>query len=263
MAIRVTTGLSEQLSNLIPGQNPTSARLTKLLQELSELRAARGQGPVTAEEIAGFPPGDADIAPLPDPDTDPTLVSAADANGIKNMLEDERPIKKLPDEPVRTLSAEEQLAIERAVNEQLRLKLAEAEAGIVPSEGAAIASGKLPVPSTAPTLGSRLEERVTPGRWTTSPLGPKVHFIVCGCGHCSPRRVYHWYCVVCKSGPWHYQQKYPHFNKTWLWPGSVEGINHPVCSEPCRVQYQSQVDQIVARPGGIHPGRLATAPDSD
>lgn len=110
----------------------------------------------------------------------------------------------------------------------------------------AIGEGKLPVPGTkAPALGM-----------PTSPLGPKVFYKLCTCGKCTPFRLYHWFCCICRSGPHHYQQRYPHYTKNWMEPGGVRGVAHHVCSEPCRMSYLGLLG-VVAGVNDHEPARVA------
>ena len=127
----------------------------------------------------------------------------------------------------------------------------------------AIATGKLPPPNrVAPESG-------TPRRQ----LGPKVFVKLCECGRCTDSRRYHWFCCICRSGPHHYQQRYPHFTKNWYEPGSVRGISHHACSEPCRMQYLAKLGvtpglndvepPMAAAQVGSEPVQPRTAYDSD
>lgn len=138
----------------------------------------------------------------------------------------------------------------------------------------ATAAGKLPIPGTsAPPLGLTGFSALPIGKWIESPLGPKVPFKICGCGRCTPFRLQHWFCSVCKSGPHHYQQRYPHFMKMWTAPGGVWGINHTACSEPCRMSYLATIGVApgvndheppsVPTSDGQAPERPATAFDSE
>ena len=284
MAIQVKGTLKDAVTDLLGGKNPTERRVQALLEELAQRRAKDGEplppvGPDEDEE---------DDEPIERPD-----LVAGPAEALDPQAEIERQIERSDPPQVHaapplagafTLSPVEKLLLEKL--EALSGELKDLKAGALSPEeieAKAIKEGKLPaVPVQAPPIGLTGLHDLPIGKWVTSPLGPKVPYMICGCGRCTPYRLHHYYCVVCKKGPYHYQQRYPHFKKDWMAPGAVWGISHCCCSEQCRLQYLSSIgvvagvndheplrsavnDTVPLLPGEDRPEptRIAVAPGSD
>lgn len=242
--MKLKDDVTDKVRELLGGKNPTQRRVDSLLEELKSLRAQEGEVTVAVEEPVGTgEPGPGfeiqekhvttDVViplngPLPTPEVQ-TAVTPGDG-------------KPADWETERTLMY--------ANMEQMAKKLAELEKRTTEKDrDEAIGSGKLPVGNNpAPPLGYTGLGDIPRGKWMLSPFGPKVNFIICGCNKCSVVRLHHWYCSICKSGPFPYQGRYPHFSRTVLAPasGGTWGLNHHCCSEPCRIGYLAAL--------GVTPG---------
>lgn len=247
MTVKIRGNAEDKARALLGGDNPTPARVASLLDELEQRRALT-DGP-TPER------------------TDTMETTTAPPQGWEaeraQLLEEKRQLAAQNAQTLELLRS-----LEGKVNE-----LAAARPTIEDSERA-IAASKLPPPgASAPPLGLNGFTALPVGKWIESPLGPKVNFKICGCGRCTPSRLHHWFCCICKSGPHLYQQRYPHFTKLWTASGGVWGINHHACSEPCRMSYLASIG---VTPGlndheppsapaedGQAPDRPAVAHDSD
>lgn len=246
MALQVKGTLVDKASELLGGANVTERRLETLMDELRNRREADMKD--EKDNLKGMvvvPPVDAE--PAADED-------AAEADDTPDVGTGNEALLKI----IRGLEAKvEELNRTRAAGDKDQ----------------EIGAGRLPLPNAeAPPLGLSGLGDIPVGKWVVSPLGPKVSFIICGCGTCTVNRVHHWYCVVCRSGRHHFQQRYPHFQKNWMAPGAVWGISHQVCSEPCRMQYLGMIGVVAGlndhEPPQVHiegqaPGRPAPAHDSD
>jgi hypothetical protein len=239
MAIKVKGALEEKVRGLLgEGKNLTERRIADLLTELEQRRALADATPDPNDSERPVPTAEPNPVPAPvvgnsDPEKDALYKVIA---GL------EAKIKENAQTPAKEMDQE-------------------------------IGAGRLPLPSAqAPPLGLTGLGDIPLGKWITSPIGPKVPYIICGCGKCTHARLEHWYCSVCRSGPHHYKQRYPHFSKNWMYPGGVWGVNHTMCSENCRMSYLSQIGVVAGvndhEPlrGDIEGGdplRPVTAPDSD
>ena len=259
-AVKLGSEVAEKVRQLLGGQNPTPKRIEKLMTELEQRRAVDPSADASPAELLAGPTIPERPAPLPDPEPEDDEIE-----DLAEPVRQATPLvvgkaTPLPGPPS-DWEAQKDMLI-RTI-QSLEKKIDEIKKPALPEErDQAIGMGQLPPPSV----------KAAPLGFPTSPLGPKVFYRVCDCQKCTPFRVFHWFCVICRSGPHAYLQRYPHFTKNWYAAGNISGVAHHCCSESCRMQYLGLIGVIPgvndAEPPvpvgpGAEPSRPNPAFDSD
>lgn len=254
--VKVKGDIAEKAKSLLKDgeKNLTPKRLMALLEELEQRRAIPDTPTLSQPQRTALESVLADLqasSPRPLTDAERSAENPHDGDGLDDIDDDVPPTLPATEPPTQV----DTMAAMAAEMEQLKAKLADLqrqkEAGVADE---AIGAGKLPVgttytggTTTAPPRGLADLPR---GKWIISPLGPKVHYMVCGCKDCTPFRLQHYHCSICKSGPYDYRQQPPFFKKQWMAPGGVWGIEHVCCNMACWMTY---LQMIGARVGQVGP----------
>lgn len=246
--VKIAGSLKDQAAELLGGKNVTPARMAALLEELAQLRAITGvtpepeaaappePEPVTAAER---PPGDDDD----DDDKDPEFEDLVNEPAKRAEL------------PVFTDPRDAAMAAMAKLIEGLTLKVEQLNRPATEKDKAeAREAGLLPPSIQAPPLGFTGPASWPRGKWFPSPLGPRgLEAKLCPCATCAGGTQHHWYCVICKGGPFHYATpckehhegaRHPFFTKSHFGAGQVWGISHACCSKPCMDDYLGRLGVI-------------------
>lgn len=256
--VKIVGGLKERIRTLLGGQNPTPKRVEALLDELEQTRAIVGIAP-TAEQPKP-PEPESDPAPPPTPPPVPQAVADGDFEDLEleDVVTDPDEPERLPepqdprDAMMQRLMLQNNLMMKQIQNlgqviEQMKKPATAQDIADARSEG------RLPPVVSAPPLGFTSGEPGTwpIGEWFTSPLGPRVWMKVCAC--CGKGTWHHWYCCICKAGPFHYMtpckihhdaMRHPFYTKNHFGPGQVWGVGHACCSKPCMDDYLARMGVV-------------------
>lgn len=238
--VRITGTLADRVRALLGGENPTPKRVTDLLDELEQRRVVPGQESLV--KPGAEMPREAHAPALAEVDPSELGEGTQLVNAIITGMTAPFPTA---DAEVPTGWAEERRVL-YATLKGLEAKIEELRKPPTAEErDQAIGSGKLPV-TTAPAapLGYTGSAQLPRGTWFLSPFGPRIEMKICGCPECTPFRLQHYFCVMCRTGPYHYQQRYPGGRKMWAAPGSTWGINHECCSVVCWMRYQELIGVV-------------------
>ena len=256
-------GLKERIKGLLGGKNVTKRRMETLVEELEQARLLREadpggpsnphvgipQVPPPFEEMVAAPgmnPAPR-VAALPLPGPDEPEEEDDDDISTPFDVPAREPVVTLPPPPM-FQDPEKQLMYE--LLQSLKAEVVALRKPATQQEkDEAIGAGKLPLVTVpAGPVGYTGQASLPRGVWFPSPLGPKVPMRLCDCGDCSPFRVNHYWCSICKSGPHHYKQAYPYGRKMWMAPGSTWGVPHETCSPLCWQQYLA----LIGRQPGVN-----------
>lgn len=266
--MKLSDQIKDKAKELLGGKNVTARRMESLLEEVAELRAKSADAPPVAPG-----PMPAEMLGLPERMREDLAASLSGPLPVA-LTAPEVPADPAPPTTASAPDWAEERKLLYASLDQMQKKIEDMEKRTSKEDvDQAVGAGKLPITSIpAPPLGYQGLGDIPVGTWIRSPLGPPVNFIICGCGKCTSHRLIHWFCSVCKQGPFDYRGRIPHYSKNHMAPGGVWGIAHNACSEPCRMSYLASLGVApglndheppqVVREGEV-PGRPAIAHDSD
>lgn len=255
--VKVTGAIKDRVMRLLGGANPTPKRLDALLEELEVRRETAS--PSAGEPVPSIATDDDD--PLTRIlETGPTLEETPEAVAAEVAYNEEEAEPDPPSAPPEVVESarDVELRLLREQNQLLMRHLGVIEkkldAMAVSAEAARPGASLLPPPdAVAPPLGNTGPASWPIGEWFNSPLGPRVPYKLCSCERCTSGVLHHWYCVVCKGGPHHYQvvcrehgegQRNPMYIKNHFAPGGIWGISHNTCSPLCTMQYMSMMGVV-------------------